>query len=318
MTRWTARFDPRAALTLLGLVLGAGDGLADTATYQLTFTATWSAETHPQDFPSNAHFSPLVGGVHGDEVTFWQEGEPATLGMQRMAEWGDTTPLDTEVQTAIDAGQALAIVIGEGLPNSPDETSVEFTANDTFSRLTLVAMVAPSPDWFAGVSGLELRPEGAWVDGIVVDLYPFDAGTDAGITYTAPDQVEVPHVPIAPITGEPFTPGVPVGTFTLTLLTTTDVPEPASLALSASPNPFNPATTVSYGAATAGRLTLTVHDLRGARVATLLDTDVAAGPGAVHWDGRDVWGRSAAAGTYVLRLRDASGIVATRKITLVE
>lgn len=30
------------------------------ARYELVFTSTWSAATHPVQFPGNAHFSPLV------------------------------------------------------------------------------------------------------------------------------------------------------------------------------------------------------------------------------------------------------------------
>jgi hypothetical protein len=37
---------------------------AGPAQYQLTFEATWSKETHPQDFPSNPHFSPIIGASH--------------------------------------------------------------------------------------------------------------------------------------------------------------------------------------------------------------------------------------------------------------
>jgi len=57
-----------------------------TATYELVFTATWSAETHPQDFPSFPHFSPPIGGTHDASVHFRRGGEPASLGIKRMAE----------------------------------------------------------------------------------------------------------------------------------------------------------------------------------------------------------------------------------------
>lgn len=43
----------------------------------------------------------------------------------------------------------------------------------------------PSPDWIVGVSGLELcRRNCSWVEYKVLNLYPWDAGTDSGITYT--------------------------------------------------------------------------------------------------------------------------------------
>ena len=41
------------------------DGSAESPVrYQVTFARTWSAETHPQDFPLLAHFSPVIGATH--------------------------------------------------------------------------------------------------------------------------------------------------------------------------------------------------------------------------------------------------------------
>lgn len=45
-------------------------------------------------------------------------------------------------------------------------------------------MISPSPDWFVGVSALELcQPDCTWLESKIVDLYPWDAGTDKGTTY---------------------------------------------------------------------------------------------------------------------------------------
>lgn len=45
-------------------------------------------------------------------------------------------------------------------------------------------IVDPSPDWIVGVSGLELcLPNSSWIIHKELNLYPYDAGTDDGITY---------------------------------------------------------------------------------------------------------------------------------------
>lgn len=45
-------------------------------------------------------------------------------------------------------------------------------------------MISPSPDWFVGISNLELcQEDGKWVENKIIDLYPWDAGTDKGMTY---------------------------------------------------------------------------------------------------------------------------------------
>ena len=53
---------------------------ATTATYRVVFEATWSASTHPTNFPGGAHFSPLIGAVHNDNITFWARDGTATPG----------------------------------------------------------------------------------------------------------------------------------------------------------------------------------------------------------------------------------------------
>lgn len=51
--------------------------------------------------------------------------------------------------------------------------------------VSFVSMIDPSPDWFLGVSGLDLCLRNCtWAESKIVDLYPYDAGTDSGPTYT--------------------------------------------------------------------------------------------------------------------------------------
>ncbi len=167
------------------------------ARYTVTFTATWSATTHPQDFPASAHFSGLIGATHDDRVTFWVSGAQASRGIQDMAELGSKTPLDTEVSTAISAGTAQDTLSGGAVARSPGSVSLDFEIAVSHPRVTLVTMVAPSPDWFVGVAGLPLLVNDGWVDSLVVDLRGWDAGTDDGTTYIAMNAPSMPHVPVA-------------------------------------------------------------------------------------------------------------------------
>lgn len=177
---------------------------ADSAVYTLTFRSVWSAATHPEGFPEFAHFSSLIGGTHRDAVSFWNEDSLASPGIQAMAEIGSKTPLRDEVQAAIDAGDAARIISGGGLIVSPGSVDVTFTMDPSFPLVTVVSMIAPSPDWFVGVSGLSLCDDGEWVDSLVVDLYAYDAGTDSGIDYGSLNEPSVPHVPIYSIEQAPF------------------------------------------------------------------------------------------------------------------
>ncbi len=73
------------------------------------------------------------------------------------------------------------------------------------------------------------------------------------------------------------------------------------------PNPFNPSTVIRYAVPQAGRVKLTVHDLRGRLVRTLVDAERSAAVHEVTWHGDDAGGRAMASGTYLLRLTGPGG-----------
>jgi hypothetical protein len=50
------------------------------------------------------------------------------------------------------------------------------------------------------------------------------------------------------------------------------------------PNPFNPVTAIRFGLPEASVVTLTVHDMLGRRVATLVESGLNAGIHTVTWD----------------------------------
>jgi hypothetical protein len=209
-----------AAIISLSLVSLSGCIDNDTATlYNVTFTATWSAETHPDDFPSNPHFSGLIGASHNDEVTFWEIGGIASPGIKNMAETGGKNPLTLEIGEAILEKTAMELVSGGGIGTSPGSVSVNIHVSEEYPLVTLVSMIAPSPDWFVGVDSLNLYEDGAFVDEKTIVLYAYDAGTDSGTSYTSPDNPTDPQVPIFEIEGYPFYYNdelVPLGTFTFT------------------------------------------------------------------------------------------------------
>ena len=96
----------------------------------------------------------------------------------------------------------------------------------------------------------------------------------------------------------------------------TGVAVKASLGLS--PNPFNPATEIVFSLARPAAVTLTIHDLAGRRLITLLaNVQRPAGEQSVRWDGRDATGRSLPSGVYVARLAFPEGM-ASRKLTLLK
>ena len=187
---------------------------ADSAIYGVSFVATWSSRTHPNGFPSGAHFSPLIGATHNGGVRFWANGDTATDGIEDMAETGATGQLASEIRARI-PGDALAVVTGPGIGSPGTGTISNLVVTKDHPLVTLVTMIAPSPDWFVGVSGLSLRDEFAqWREELEVILYPYDAGTDDGTVYTSANANTSPRAPIRNLRGTaPFS-DAPIGTFT--------------------------------------------------------------------------------------------------------
>lgn len=286
-----------------------------TAEYTVTFVSTWSAATHPDAFPTNAHFSPLVGMTHDASAGLWAPGGTASLGMEAMAERGQTAVLLSEAGLAIAAGGGGASFTGPAIGTSPGTASMSFTATEAFPLVTLVTMLAPSPDWFVGVHGLDLRPGGAWADRVVAELYVYDAGTDSGTTYTAPDLDTQPRAPIALSAVPPFLVGgsVPaVGRFTFerTGQTAGEGGPAGGFALSLpSPNPTRSVSAITLTLGRPQRVTVRVFDALGRTVATLAEGDHAAGPLSLRLDAARL-----PAGVYTVRAQGEEAVAVQRLV----
>lgn len=96
-------------------------------------------------------------------------------------------------------------------------------------------------------------------------------------------------------------------------------PQARGLAVSIWPNPFNPSTTVSFDlpAGPAAATVVDIVNLRGERVARLLEDELPAGRHRVVWRGVDAEGRAVAAGAYycVVKSGDRRNV---RPLTLVK
>ncbi|MHB8077995.1 MAG: FlgD immunoglobulin-like domain containing protein [Candidatus Krumholzibacteriia bacterium] len=88
--------------------------------------------------------------------------------------------------------------------------------------------------------------------------------------------------------------------------------------LGASPNPFNPRTTVRFELPQAQAVSLRVFDGRGRQVRALFTGTLGAGPHDLTWDGRDDRGAVLASGTYLFQLRTADGLAQTAKAVLLK
>jgi hypothetical protein len=81
------------------------------------------------------------------------------------------------------------------------------------------------------------------------------------------------------------------------------------------PNPFNPSTVIQYAIPKAVRVKLTIYNVLGEKIRTLVDSYKPAGIKQVLWDGRNELGQRVASGVYLYRL-EAGEFTKTRRLVV--
>ena len=81
------------------------------------------------------------------------------------------------------------------------------------------------------------------------------------------------------------------------------------------PNPFNPSTAIGYRTPQDGQVTLSIYNVLGQEIRTLVDTHQAAGTYTVMWDGKDASGQPLNSGVYFYSIK-AGEYSETRKMVL--
>ena len=200
---------------------------ASPASYRVTFEGTWTTAATPGGLPSSAHFSTLIGATHNGDVIFWEAGAMASPGVESVAELGTTGTFKREISAS---EHALATVErrlpGGGTPIA----SVDFEVTAAHPLVTLLTMIAPSPDWFVGVTGLSLLDDaGHWRERLEVDLFPYDAGTEDGEEFSLSNPATVPRGVITSIRGMGKFTDEPMAKLTFVCQSGCDPPLPASL-----------------------------------------------------------------------------------------
>jgi len=165
------------------------------AEYTVIVKSTWTKVSHPFEYPSDAHFSGMIGASHNAKYSIFAIGRRPTPGLERLSEEGKHSPLDTEIRTAIDQGNALMLFESGGIKNWKDSMVATVRVDAAHPLVSVVNMIAPSPDWFTGASDVNLADNGAWITRRTVTVYAYDSGGDDGTTYKAKDKDTNPKKP---------------------------------------------------------------------------------------------------------------------------
>ncbi|MEO5945673.1 MAG: spondin domain-containing protein [Chitinophagaceae bacterium] len=147
------------------------------AVYSVEFTGKWKAPEF--GVPAGVHFTTILGMIHNNQTYQWKLGELASWGVERIAESGNTTPMVMEIDSIVAIGKATSyVVITAPTPTGSNKTNI--FCNSNYSFISFETMLAPTPDWFTGISSFNLYANNKWVTDTTVDLYSYDAGTETG------------------------------------------------------------------------------------------------------------------------------------------
>jgi hypothetical protein len=170
------------------------------AEYTVILKSLWTKENHPFEYPAagaltGPHFSGIIGASHNASYSIFKDGSLPTPGLERLSEEGKHSPLDEEIRSAIMAGTAGELFESGPLRDFKDSIVTTLRVDPAHPIVSLVAMVAPSPDWFTGVADVNLMENGQWAASRTYQLTAWDSGGDDGTTYKAADKDNNPKKP---------------------------------------------------------------------------------------------------------------------------
>jgi hypothetical protein len=209
--------------SLLSIVMIAASAFAqaETHTFEVTLDSNWNSKDH-LSAPRNAHFSPVVAVTHNSSFDLFNLGSQTSKAIEPLAELGRTAAALETIELANQDGQIIDSVETENMfIRNQKSQSFQVVASEKSPFLSLISMIAPSPDWVVSVSNLKLvSSQGTPIQSLVrIPLYAIDAGTesgDQGGNFSINNPASSPHRPSQILVGPGF--GAPFAHLTIKLV----------------------------------------------------------------------------------------------------
>ena len=208
------------AMALLGGFAPVHAQDTDNVRYELTFTGLFTADALMDDttLPTGAHFSLMVGARQSwNSRGLWYDGGNASAGLEALAEEGSLEEIRAEfISSSTHSGP---FYLGTGTIGATETRSHIFWMTKEHRTATAAAMIAPSPDWFVGTNGTDLRTNSntRWATSVTVDLYPQDAGTEDGTEFSTTNAATDPQGTISSLRNTGKFSDNPIARLTFTL-----------------------------------------------------------------------------------------------------
>jgi flagellar hook assembly protein FlgD len=93
---------------------------------------------------------------------------------------------------------------------------------------------------------------------------------------------------------------------------------PTKMELSNYPNPFNPSTTIEFSIQNNSNVELSIFNIKGQKIKSLLNDQITSGEHSIVWNGEDDSGKKASSGVYLYKLHVNGRIELTKKCLLLK
>ncbi|MCZ6830867.1 MAG: spondin domain-containing protein [Gammaproteobacteria bacterium] len=121
-----------------------------------------------------SYFTPFLVAAHPGDVNLFSSGSPASASLQAMAEGGDISALVADI-SAVNASVVENPAAGLLAPGASAFASINTDGAPDNTHLSVVAMILPSNDGFAGLNAREIPTEpGTYI----WNVNAYDAGTE--------------------------------------------------------------------------------------------------------------------------------------------
>jgi len=217
------------------------------------------------------------------------------------------TPSGTITYQYLTVSTGLTNSATVGMQNATGTVGLQCVYNAAYLHDNLAIRFSAIPQWATVTPNSGAIPAGGSVDlTVTMDATNMDLGVHTGQVRILSNDLSSPVVQV------PLTMNVQ------DYLSGVEDRLPGLLVLSQNvPNPFNPATKISFALPVRGLVDLRVYDVRGALVRTLVAGELDAGYHDYMWQGHSDGGVQVPSGVYVYRLRTAQGDI-TRSMTLLK
>jgi hypothetical protein len=150
------------AMLVSAALMISGSALADgNKTFEVTITNITAGQS----------FTPVLAATHTDDTVFFEQGAPASVELEKLAEGGMTLPLQDLLNSMPQDVYDTATT--EGLLGPGDSVTFEIQGSYRHTRLSFAAMLLPTHDTFVSVDSMTLPHWSATATAMA-----YDAGTE--------------------------------------------------------------------------------------------------------------------------------------------